>query len=141
MLQTNRLGCGGRGAAQLNNLRVSSNSNLCGVDAKPSPRRRDTEPGASNLITVRAPHIPAESETARVSRICPPLRPKDCIWLLRRCATTTKAVSLPPPAAAPPPPSTPTPPASDCNLLRDENRKARKIEGTPVFHYQAVGDV
>lgn len=107
--------------------------------AKPSPRRRDTEPGAFNFITVRAPHIPRSRNRARQPYL-PSARPKDCIWLLRRCATTTKAVSLLRPRR-PAPTSTPASPASECNLLRDENRLARMIEGTPVFHYQAVGDV
>lgn len=48
--------------------------------------------------------------------------------------------SVPASSSSPPPPSPSPPPTSDCNLLRDQNRKARQIEGTPVFHYQAGGE-
>lgn len=137
MLQMNSLRCGGSDAAQLNNLRVSSNSNLCQVMLSRLPAREIPSPLLSTLSSyVRRIFHGVRPRASAISALP---SPKDCIWLLRRCATATKAVSLlrlHPPHLQPP-----RSPTSDCNLLRDKNRIARKIEGTPVFHYQAVGDV
>lgn len=122
-------------ATQLNNLCVSSNSNLCRVPLSRFPTREIPSPSLSTLSSYV--HRIFHGVRPRSSAISAPPLPNDCIWLLRRCATATKAVSL----LARPAHPTSNPPTSDCNLLRDENRIAQKIEGTPVFHYPAVGDV